>query len=186
MEDIDIIDLFGARDERAIVESGTKYGRYCSAIASRIVGNSEDAEECVSDTWLAAWNAIPPARPANLRIFLGKIARNIAIVRRREATAQKRGGGLGALPLEELEECITSGKEIDEKLRQEELTAVINDFLAGQPAASRKIFVRRYWYCDPVEDIAKASGLGVSTVKMRLKRMRDRLRDRLEKEGYII
>ncbi len=104
MEDNDILNLFGARDERAISETGLKYGRYCSSIAMNILRNSYDAEECVNDTWLAAWNSIPPACPSSLRVFLGKLTRNISLNRVRDSSALKRGGGAAEASLDELAE----------------------------------------------------------------------------------
>jgi RNA polymerase sigma-70 factor (ECF subfamily) len=186
MEDIEILDLFGARDERAISETGLKYGRYCSSIAMRILRNSYDTEECINDTWLAAWNSIPPARPASLRVYLGKLTRNISLNKRRNSSAAKRGGGQEEISVEELGECISSGHEIDENLMKEELTEQLNRFLDGLSPDDRKLFVRRYWYCDSMDSIARIYGLKESTVRMRLKRMRDRLKKRLEAEGILV
>lgn len=186
MEDMEILDLFGARDERAISETGSKYGRYCSSIAMRILKNSYDAEECVNDTWLAAWNSIPPARPASLRVYLGKLTRNISINKFRNSSAIKRGGGQVEVSVEELSECIPSGHDIDENLLKEELTEQLNLFLDGLSSEDRKIFVRRYWYCDSMDSISSLYGLKEGTVRMRLKRMRDRLKKRLEAEGILV
>ena len=186
MEDIDIIDLYCLRDERAIAETGDKYGRYCTSIALRILRNSEDAEECVSDTWLSAWNQIPPDRPERLSVYLGRITRNIALRMRRDSSASKRGGGLPSLPFDELTECISDGKAIDEHIEAEELGKKLSEFISQMPAEDRVVFVRRYWYCDSIEDIAELYGLSKSAVKMKLKRARDRLRMRLEGQGYIV
>lgn len=186
MEDNDILNLFGARDERAISETGLKYGRYCSSIAMNILRNSYDAEECVNDTWLAAWNSIPPACPSSLRVFLGKLTRNISLNRLRNSSTQKRGGGVAEASLDELAECIPSGHDIDEHLLAEELTEQLNLFLDGLTPDDRKIFVRRYWYCDQTDIIADIYDLKEGTVRMRLKRMRDRLKKRLEAESIVI
>ena len=186
MEDSRIVDLYWQRDETAIAETEKKYGKYCLSVARRILDDRQDAEECVNDTYLGAWNAMPPHRPAVLPTFLGKIARRLSLKKRRDRTAGKRGGGIVAESLDELEDCIPSGQRIDDALEGRELEAAVNAFLEGLPADERRVFLRRYWYFDSVREISVRYGFGESKVKMTLKRTRDKLRARLEKEGIFI
>ncbi|MBR5114208.1 MAG: sigma-70 family RNA polymerase sigma factor [Oscillospiraceae bacterium] len=185
MEDSRIVELFWARDEAAISEARGKYGRYCLSVAANILGSGEDAEETLSDALYAAWNAIPPHRPAMLSTFLGKLTRRAALKKVREASAQKRGGGQLALTLEELSECVSGSGSAEEAVEAAELARAVNAFLAALPAQERNIFLCRYWYLDPVADIASRFGCGQSKVKMTLKRTREKLRTHLEKEGYL-
>ena len=167
MEDSAIVTLYWQRSEQAIAESDTKYGPYCGHIAYGLLQNSEDTQECVSDTWLAAWNAMPPHRPAVLRLFLGKLTRRLSLQRLRRQGRLKRGGGEAALALE--------GRE---------LTRLLNRFLSGLPAAQRQVFLARYWYGAAVKDVARQFGYSESKVKSMLYRTREKLRLTLEKEGY--
>lgn len=185
MEDGQIVDLFWARSEAAIAHSEEKYGAYCRSIALRIVTMQEDAEECVSDTWLAAWNAMPPQRPAVLRTFLGKLCRNLSINRYLKNTAQKRGGGEVDIALEELKEC-GSGDTVHQALEMEELTHLLDAFLRTLPEGECSLFLRRYWYLDSVETLARRVGLRPGAVKMRLSRTRGKLKEYLRKEGYAL
>lgn len=186
MEDSLIINLYWQRDEAAITATGEKYGRYCYTISYNILRNNEDAEECVNDTYIGAWNAMPPEHPQNLSLFLGKITRNLSLKRWRAKTAEKRGGGEVPLALDELEECIASGNTIDEHLRAEELAGIINEFLAGLAVMERRVFMCRYWHFDSVRDISDRFGFTQSKVKMMLKRTREKLLRHLEKEGIWI
>ena len=186
MEDSAIVELLWQRNETAISETEEKYGTYCRTIAGRILGDEEDVRECVSDALLAVWNAIPPHSPENLRTFLGKITRRLALKKRRDITREKRGGGALDLSLEELDECVPSGSRIDDALEAEELQRIIDAFLETLPADVRRVFLRRYWYFDSVEAIAGRYGYGESRVKMMLKRARDKLAVRLEKEGIFV
>ncbi len=186
MDDERIVGLYWERDEAAISESEKKYGAYCFSIAKNLLGSGADAEECVSDTWLGAWNAMPPHRPRYLPSFLGKITRRLSLKKLRERNAQKRGGGSAAIPLSELEECLPSGSAIDEGLEAEALAQIINAFLDGLPVDERRIFIRRYWYLDSVGDIASRFGFTQSKVKMTLKRTRDRLRACLRSEDIWV
>ena len=186
MDDERIIALYWARSEDAIKETRNKYGRYCYAIAYKILGNDLDAEECESDTYFAAWNSIPPAKPTALSVFLGAITRRLSLDRWRRQYAEKRGHGETALSLCELEECIPAGKSIDEAMEEKELSAAISDFLRKLPQAQTSVFIRRYWYFDSVSDIAERYGFSESKVKMMLKRTRDQLLMKLEKEGFFI
>lgn len=184
MEDTQIIDLYFARSEQAIAETDAKYGGFCFSIAYNILSNREDSEESVSDTYLAAWNTIPPRCPSFLSAFLGKITRHISIDRWRRRSAQKRGGGEIILALEELENCAdihTTEEAFDKK----ELTRVLNRFLATLPETERHLFLCRYWYLDTIPAIAEYSGFTESKITSSLHRTRDKLRKCLRKEGYL-
>ena len=188
MTDQEIIDLYFARSEAAIDESSKKYGSYLSYIAMNILYSKEDSEECVNDTWLHTWNAIPPKRPAILRTFLGKITRNLALNIYEKQNAQKRGKGETSAVLDELSECIADTKadrpdDIPDKMA---LTDCINRFLEHQNPESRKVFVRRYWYMSPISEIAAEYGFSESKVKMTLSRMRTALLKELEQEEIAI
>lgn len=183
MEDAAIIDLYWARDESALWESSQKYGAFCRTIACNILPVREDAEECVNDTWLRAWNAIPPARPSPLRAFLGRITRNLSLDRFRAARAQKRGGGEMEILLEELGHCIPAGGSVEGSFDARQTAAVITRFLEAQPAMQRQIFMRRYWFGDSIEEIARRFAIKSGTVKSGLFRTREKLRQELEREG---
>jgi RNA polymerase sigma-70 factor (ECF subfamily) len=183
MEDSRIIDLYWKRSEEAITESDRKYGRYCGTIAMNILGNREDVEECVSDTWLRAWNAIPPARPLILKAFLGKITRNLSLNMLEKSRAGKRGGGEGCAVLDELEEWIADEGADTWSADRYVLTETLKRFLSTLPEEKRVIFVRRYWYMDQVKTIADDLGVGESKVKMTLFRVRKELAQVLKKEG---
>ena len=186
MEDKLIVELYWQRDESAISESERKYGRYCFSIADGILRNDEDSEECVNDTFLGAWNAMPPHKPEILATFLGKITRRLSLKKWRGKTADKRGGGNTQLSLDELEDCIPSGQSIDEKIEATELTEILNDFLKTLSTDERRVFVRRYWFFDGISEISSKYGFGESKVKMMLKRTRDKLLLRLQKEDVFI
>lgn len=186
MEDAQIVALFWERDEAAIREAEEKYHAYCAAIASRLLDSPEDVEECVSDAFLGAWNAIPPHRPGSLSAFLGKITRRTALKKLREGKAQKRGGGAAEESYEELAACLGVRNDPDEALESAELARIINQFLAGLKQTERRFFVCRYWYFDSIEQIAARFGCSQSKVKMTLKRTRDKLAERLRREGFSI
>ncbi len=185
MEDREIIELYWRRSERAIACSEEKYGAYCRAVARQILRSLEDTEECVSDTWLAAWNAMPPHRPAVLRTFLGRLTRNLAVNRRIYDGAQKRGGGEVTLALEELQEC-AGGDTAEEAFEAAELGRLIDRFLRGLSASECNLFLRRYWYLDSIDMLAARYGLRPGAVKTRLHRTREKLRTFLRKEGYAL
>ena len=183
MEDREIVDLYWARCDRAIAETDEKYGRFCFAIAGRIVPYREDAEECVQDTWLRTWDAIPPERPSRLDAFLARITRNLALDRLRWSSREKRGGGEVALAYEELEGCIGEDQpDLEDTLA---LRQALRDFLAALPRTTRIIFLRRYWYFQPIKEIASSLGLSESRVKMQLFRTRNALRQQLEQAGLM-
>ena len=182
MEDSEIVSLFWKRSERAVAEAAGKYGAYCRGIALRVLGSAEDSEECVNDTWLRAWEAIPPQRPERLGAFLGKITRNLALNRLRQAGAEKRGGGQTAAALEELSDCLPAPGGVERSLEDRELAALLDRFLEGLRPEARRLFVLRYWYLYPVKELAQQLGHSESMVKMSLLRSRGRLKKLLEKE----
>ena len=184
MDDQSILDLYFARDERGLTGAAAKYGGYCTAIARNLLGTPQDTEECVNDTWLGSWRAIPPTRPDNLRVYLGRLCRNLALNRLRHDHAQKRGGA--ALLLEELEECLPGGETPQEAFDAKETGAVISYFLRGCDVPTRTLFLRRYWYGDTVEAAAKFCGIPVGTAKSALSRTRAKLKAALEKEGVCV
>ncbi|MBR5730895.1 MAG: sigma-70 family RNA polymerase sigma factor, partial [Firmicutes bacterium] len=154
MEDEKIIDLYWARSESAISETELKYGRYLKTVAKNILSDEEDSLECVNDTYLNAWNAIPPARPKVLQAFLGKIVRNLALDRYRANTAEKRGGGSIALALDELLD-VSSGESVEDSVADRTaLTAALKRFLSGLSNEDRRIFLKRYWYFMPVKEVS--------------------------------
>ena len=186
MEDTEILERFWTRDEGAIPAAEEQYGTRLLRLAERLLGSREDAEECVSDTYLQAWNAMPPHRPAVLPAFLGRITRNLALNRLRSATAQKRGGGEAETVFEELQH-IVSGRDTPEVgLDRQELVAAINDFLAALPETKRRIFVCRYWYFESVSDIAARFAISENRVSVTLHRLRTQLRRCLSERGFML
>jgi len=185
MDDQHIVELYWARDEEAIRHTADRYGQYCYAIAYNILSVREDSEECVNDTYLDAWNSMPPHRPNVLSAFLGKITRRIAIDRWREGRAQKRGGGEMALALDELSECVASQSDVTREVETLEVAAGVQKFLNTLPDTERRIFVRRYWHMESVASLAARFGYGQSRVKSMLHRTRAKLRRYLEEEGLL-
>ena len=182
MEDREIVQLYWDRDERAIAESDAKYGPLCRSVALRVLAVPEDSEECVSDTWLRSWNAIPPKRPDPLGPFLAKVTRNLALDRWRRDHSAKRFAGETPLVLDELEELVSGVSTEDEALRRE-LVRALNGFLEGLRSEERNLFLRRYLAFETLESLAKQSGSSVSGVHKRLRRLREKLREHLRKEG---
>ncbi|WP_298032067.1 RNA polymerase sigma factor [uncultured Dysosmobacter sp.] len=186
MEDSRIVDLYWQRSGDAITETHAKYGNYCYAIAHNILANGQDAEECVNDTWLGAWNAMPIHRPEKLKLFLGKIARRTALGRFQAARAEKRGGGELPLVLEELGDCVPSVPSAAQAAEDRELERALNRFLHTLPEQACDLFLRRYWFAEPLADIAARYRLNPNTVKTSLFRSREKLRRYLEKEGITL
>ena len=182
VEDREIISLFWHRQESAILETAKKYGRYCHTIAKNILHKDEDAEECVNDAFLRAWETIPPQKPERLSAFLGKITRNIALNRWDYLTAEKRNGKTVPLILDELAECVP-GENMEKVAESLDFSTALNRFLASLSKEKRIIFMRRYWYLCSVEEIAKDFHKSESSVKMTLLRLRTAFRTFLEKEG---
>ena len=176
--------VLGAR--RACAQTDAKYGGYCRSIAHNILKNREDSEECVSDTWLHAWNAMPPQRPSILSSFLGRITRNLSFDRCRRQNAEKRGGGSLPLALDELSECVPAPGRVEQALEARELAEAIDRFLRTLPERECSIFLRRYWYVDSVQDIAARYALRENTAKSILFRTREKLRRYLAGEGIIV
>lgn len=185
MDDTQIVELYWARKESAIEETEVKYGSYCRSIALNILHNPEDAAESVNDTWMDAWNSMPPHRPSILSTFLGKLTRRISIDKWRRTTAKKRGDGQLPLVLAELEDCISDGKSIEEETERKLLAEVIATFVKSLPETEQKVFLCRYWYMDSVSSIATRFRFSESKVKSMLYRTREKLRVRLEKEGLV-
>ncbi len=183
MEDNQIVDLYWARSEKAISETANKYGHYCYYIANNILHNKEDSEECVNDTYLNAWNAMPDQRPNKLPAFLGRITRNLSLQRWEKYTAGRRGAGQVPLALDELQDCIPETDNTDHIVDDLMLADLLNRFLASLTAEKRIIFMRRYWYFSPVAEIASDLAVSESKVKMSLLRSRNELKLLLMKEG---
>lgn len=186
MLDSQIVQLYWDRDERAIPETAAAYGSYCYKIALNILSSTQDAEECVNDTWLHTWNAIPPHRPQKLSPFLGRITRNLALHLFRRDHAKKRGGGEISLVFEELADCVSGSESTDQIIDELALKQAINEFLFAQPVQKRKIFVLRYWYADSVAQIAKRMHLSENSVSVALHRLRTALRAYLEERGFAV
>ena len=183
LEDSVILELFWNRSENAVSETSAKYGKYCTGISMQILHSEPDAEECVNDTWLHAWNSIPPSRPSILKAYLGRITRNQSLDRWKRNSAQKRGGSQVELMLEELGDCIPSADSVQIEVETKVIAEIISTFLKEQPEMSRWLFVRRYWYGDSMAELSKKSKMTESYVKTQLFRLRQKLKDRLEKEG---
>ena len=185
MEDSQIVELYWRKDADAISETSSKYGPYCFAIADNILHNTEDSEECVNDTWLHAWNAMPPQRPNVLRMFLAKITRNLSINRFKARSTEKRGGGEFLLVLDELADCLAGETDVEREYEGGELEQCIRRFVRGLPERDGNVFVRRYFFTEPVAAIAERYELTENNVMVILSRTRKKLRLRLAKEGYL-
>lgn len=185
MDDKAILDLYWSRSERAISETDTKYGAYCFCIANNILNNREDSEESVSDTWLAAWNSMPPKRPAMLSAFLGKITRYISLDHWKKRSRLKRGGDQVTLCLEELGDCVSGRESTEDTMIRKETLAAVNRFLSTLSETERKVFLCRYWYLDSVQDIAERFGFSPNRTTVMLRRTRQKLNACLAKEGLL-
>ena len=184
MEDKEIIRMYWNREDKAIEATAEKYGRYCRAIAKNILNSEEDAEECVNDTYLNAWNAMPSHWPEQLSTFLGKITRNLSFNKYKRNRAEKRGGGEMALVLDELLDCVSDKDDVQEIVDRQELIAAVNAFVRGLPFPKRNLFVRRYWYAEPISQIAKDCGLSQANVSKTLERCRKQLKNHLKERGF--
>ena len=181
MKDNEIVALFFERDETAIVESQKAYGKYCTAVAMNILDSRSDAEECVNDTWLKAWQSIPPERPYDLKAFLGRITRNLSLDRFRALRRHKRNRDL-EVAMEELSEAIPLPDDTKDSL----LKQLLNEFLAQTDSLNRRLFVGRYWHGYTVIKLAQHYGMSENAVSHRLSRTRAALKEFLEKEGYRV
>lgn len=184
MDDGRIIALFFERSENAIQQTKEKYGAACMHLLRNLLQNELDAEECANDVYLALWNTIPPQRPEPFLTYLLKIARNQALRRITYNHAQRRGDG-PPVPLEELENCIASAETVEQTVDGKLLEEAIACFLRTLPKADRQLFIRRYWFCDSVEEMAQCFGWSKSAIKSKLFRLRNRLRDHLTREGFL-
>lgn len=183
MDDEKIVELYFDRNEQAISETENKYGKYCFSVAFNILSSNEDSKECVNDTWVNAWNSIPPQRPGILKAFLGKIARNIALNRLDFNMAKKRGSNICDI-CDELNECIPDGSPaLDDEYALKE---AINGFLSGLDKRIRVIFMRRYWYACPVKEIAQSMNMSENNVSVILHRTRNQFREYLHRKGIYI
>lgn len=186
MEDEEIVRLFWDRDEQAIAESEKKYGAYCGRIARNILQSPADAEECVNDTWLRAWKAMPPHRPRLLAVFLGKITRNLSFDRYRAETRKRRGGQNIPLVLDELAECVSGREDPEKSWEAKELQAEIGRFLDALPEEKRYMFILRYWWTEDIAAIARRFRTSENNISVQLSRIRKKLRVYLTERGYII
>ena len=183
MEDQQIVDLYFARSESAITETDRKYGRYCHSIAYNILEDHEDAKEIVNDTYLKAWNTIPPNRPDPLKPYVGMISRHLSLDRYEEYHTQKRGGQV-PLVLEELAECIPDNDSREDIGESVALKDALAKFIRSLPDKTQMIFLRRYWYASSVAEIAEEFGMRENSVNVLLHRTRKKLKDHLQKEGF--
>ena len=184
MDDSKIVQLYWDRDEQAIPATSDKYGTYCISIAQNILGNQEDAEECVNDTYMSAWNSMPPHRPKILSVFLGKITRNLSLNRYKQNTAGKRGGGEVPVVLDEIAELVSDTGSVEQEVDRKELIKAIDAFLDRLPTDKRSIFICRYWYFDSVSKIAARFGMTENHVSVTLNRLRVKLHNDLLERGF--
>lgn len=184
MDDSQIIALFFARSENAIAELSEKYEKSMLTISRNILQNAEDAEECVNDAYLALWNAIPPNRPNPLMAYVCKIVRNLSLTRFKHNRAAKRSAGSDA-SLDEIADFIPANETVESRMERAELTRILNDWLGTLDRMNLYVFMRRYWYMDPVGTIAKNTGLTEAAVYLRIDRMKKNLYKRLVKEGVF-
>lgn len=184
MEDQLIIRLFNERSERAIKELAGKYGKLCRMVALRILGNEQDAEECVNDTYLAVWNTVPPKRPDHLSAYCIAITRNQSLKKYHSNTAHKRNGHYDVV-LDELAECLAAEGSVEDEILVTELIEHINEFLGKSKRIDRVIFVKRYWFCMELAEIAEDLNVSVNYVKVHLHRAREKCKDYLRKEGLL-
>ncbi len=186
MEDSEIVALYWQRDERAIAETDGKYGPFCRAMARNLLGSPEDAEECVSDTWLEAWNSMPEEKPDLLRPWLGRVVRLNAIDRWRSSHRQKRFGGVEDLTLE-LEDCVPGSSDDPQRaLEASELGELVERWLGGLGREERRLFLRRYWNGEALKTLAAEEGMNPTLLAQRMRRLRLKLKGFLEKEGIVL
>lgn len=186
MNDDEIVELYWARDEAAITETDSKYKNYLLKIAYNILNNSEDGQEVLNDTYLKAWNAMPPHKPSPLSLFLGKITRQLSIDVWRRKHRGKRGGSEYEQSLDELGECVSGSDDTEDSFEAQALAEVLSKYLRTLSQEKRDVFVWRYYFCDPIKDICARSGQSESKIKSMLHRMRGELKGYLEKEGFSV
>lgn len=185
MEDSQIVSLYWQRNEQAIHATSAKYGRYCYRIAYNILSNQEDSEESVNDTYMKAWECMPPHRPSVLSAFLGKITRRISLNMRHNKSREKRGGGEIPVALDELSECIPSEADVERSVELKELSCAINGFLCTLPDTERDVFVCRYWFLASVQEISTKFAFSESKTKSMLFRTRNKLKRHLQEEALL-
>lgn len=185
MQDNRIIELLQKRNELALSEIRSTYGNLCFRIAEQMLGNSEDAEECVNEMLLAVWNSVPPHEPHNLEAYIVTLLRRAATDRLRHLSRQKRGGSSSAQTLDELAEVIPAKETVESEFDRHELTAALRSFLDALPDKSRQIFLERYYFAKPVQEIAEAHQMRVGAVSVLLHRIRKKLKKHLGKEGFF-
>ena len=186
MDDLLIIELYNNRDERAISETSSKYGKYCFAIANNILKNNEDSEECVNDTWIRTWNSIPPSKPSSLKSFLAKITRNLSFDRYKQKNRIKRGGNELSTVFDEVSGFVFGESMAENELLKKELVEAINKFLRTISIRDCNIFIRRYFYVDTSKNIAERYSMKENSVLKILSRTRQKLQKYLRTEGYVI
>ncbi|MCI8377401.1 MAG: RNA polymerase sigma factor [Lachnospiraceae bacterium] len=186
MQDDEIVQLLWDRKEEGIAQLQAKYKRYCGAVARRIVVSPEDTEECLNDTWLRAWNSIPPHHPENLAGYLAKIVRNLALNSYKKQHRKKRGGDVVTVALEELSDCLSDGKDALEEIEKRELSDMIAEYLRGKSREQQAIFIKRYFYLMEIKELAGELQMKENTIKSILFRMRKELKVYLEGEGVYI
>ena len=185
MEDDAIIGLYWVRNEEAIRRTAEKYGAYCLTISQNILGSAEDAEECVSDAYLGAWNAIPPEKPSPLLTYVCKIVRNLSLKLYNKKTAAKRNS-IYTVAVQEIEDCLSDGNTVEDEMEPRELARIIEGFLDTLSVENRVIFMRRYWFSDSCKDIARRVGLTEKNISVRLSRIRQKMKEYLmEKEVFV-
>lgn len=186
MTDGEIIELYLRRDERAIVVTQERFGKYCEKIARNILGDEQDAQECANDVYLKVWESIPPERPDIFPAYLAALTRRAAISRYRKTKAEKRGGGEVALILGELSELVTDGSGVEKEFERRELADSINRFLEELPEMNRHFFVLRFVCCESVRDIARRFGKSENSVSVSLNRTKKQLKKHLDNDGFVI
>ena len=185
MDDKQIIDLLFARSETALEQISSKYGRLCYKLAGNILGNAQDCEECVNDAYLGVWNSIPPNRPDSLMAYLCRIVRNICLKKYRYNSADKRNSQMD-VAIEELSGVLSSREDVEGQVEAAELTKIIDQFLAQLKQVDRVVFMRRYYFSDSYEDIARLTGISEKNVSVKLNRVRNKLREHLRSKGYVM
>lgn len=186
MEDDKIIELMESRDERSIAELSKKYGGICGKVAMNILGDFAEAEQCLNDTYYKVWNSIPPAKPVSLSAFVAAIARNIALSQFRVQHRAKRGGNTETLSLDELDDLVSGDSSVESEAERKELIAAINKFLYKQSETKRQLFIKRYWVCCSIEELARSFGMTESNVTVTLTRVRRKLGEYLRRRGFEI
>lgn len=186
MDDQKIIELMENRDEQSLSELSKKYGGVCGNVARNILGDFTEVEQCLNDTYFQVWNSIPPAKPSSLRAFTAAIARNLALMRLRHGRAEKRGGGAGELSFDDLDDFVSGESSVESKHERKELIEAINEFLYKEPEKRRQLFIRRYWGCYSVSELASRFDMTESNVTVTLTRMRKKLKEHLRKGGFEV